>query len=133
MPLTVAQISAPAFCASMIALTCIDRQGVVERPLVVFLVVKKTQKNSVQVESTMAMQAIQPKVKAIQERNKGKPNEETQMEVARLYQEAKVNPLAGCLPTLATLPVWIGLYRCVPAVGWLSMLLPEHLAHIETG
>ena len=66
-----------------------------------------------QVESTMAMQAIQLKVKAIQEKNKGKPQDETQMEVARLYQEAKINPLAGCLPTLATLPVWIGLYRWV--------------------
>lgn len=25
----------------------------------------------------------------------------------------QVNPLAGCLPTLATIPVFIGLYRCV--------------------
>ena len=66
-----------------------------------------------QVESTMAMQAVQPKVKAIQEKNKGRPKDETQMEVARLYQESKINPLAGCLPTLATLPVWIGLYRWV--------------------
>jgi len=30
-----------------------------------------------------------------------------------LYQEAGVNPLAGCLPTLATLPVFIGLYRAL--------------------
>jgi hypothetical protein len=28
-----------------------------------------------------------------------------QRETAKLYQEAGVNPLAGCLPTLATLPV----------------------------
>jgi hypothetical protein len=39
-----------------------------------------------------------------------------QVEIARLYQEAKVNPLAGCLPTLATLPVWIGLYRALSNV-----------------
>lgn len=38
------------------------------------------------------------------------------MQVAQLYKEAGVNPLAGCLPTLATLPVWIGLYRS--AFGW---------------
>ena len=75
----------------------------------------------------MAMQAIQPKVKAIQERNKGKPNEETQMEVAKLYQEAKVNPLAGCLPTLATLPVWIGLYRyALPPVAWVMQFCVAH-------
>ena len=40
-----------------------------------------------------------------------------QVEIARLYQEAKVNPLAGCLPTLITLPVWIGLYRALSNVA----------------
>lgn len=30
--------------------------------------------------------------------------ERLQRETAKLYQEAGVNPLAGCLPTLATLP-----------------------------
>jgi len=28
-------------------------------------------------------------------------------------RQAGVNPLAGCLPTLVTLPVWIGLYRAL--------------------
>lgn len=36
-----------------------------------------------------------------------------QIETARLYKEAGVNPLAGCLPTLATIPVFIGLYRAL--------------------
>ncbi|CAG9465754.1 unnamed protein product [Pedinophyceae sp. YPF-701] len=63
-----------------------------------------------QVESTLSMQALQPRVKDLQERYKG-DQEQLQMETARLYREAGVNPLAGCLPTLATLPVWIGLYR----------------------
>jgi len=40
-----------------------------------------------------------------------------QVQVAKLYQEAKVNPLAGCLPTLITLPVWIGLYRALSNVA----------------
>ena len=39
--------------------------------------------------------------------------ERLQRETAKLYQEAGVNPLAGCLPTLATLPVFIGLYRAL--------------------
>jgi YidC/Oxa1 family membrane protein insertase len=59
----------------------------------------------------MAMQTLQPKVKQIQERYKGKDQQEMQIQVGQLYKEAGVNPLAGCLPTLATLPVWIGLYR----------------------
>lgn len=34
-----------------------------------------------------------------------------QVETARVYQTAGVNPLAGCLPSLATIPVFIGLYK----------------------
>jgi YidC/Oxa1 family membrane protein insertase len=33
--------------------------------------------------------------------------------IAALYQEEKVNPLAGCLPALVQLPVFIGLYRAI--------------------
>ena len=64
-----------------------------------------------QVESTIAMQQIAPQVKQIQEKFKGRDQQEMQLKVAELYKKAGVNPLAGCLPTLATLPVWIGLYR----------------------
>jgi membrane protein insertase Oxa1/YidC/SpoIIIJ len=35
------------------------------------------------------------------------------VETARLYKQAGINPLAGCLPTLATIPVFIGLYRAL--------------------
>ena len=66
---------------------------------------------ALQVKSTVAMQALQPKIKEIQERYKGKDQQEMQIQVGQLYKDAGVNPLAGCLPTLATLPVWIGLYR----------------------
>lgn len=65
-----------------------------------------------QVESTVAMQAIQPRVKEMQARYPNDP-ERLQMETARLYKDAGVNPLAGCLPTLATIPVFIGLYRAL--------------------
>jgi len=65
-----------------------------------------------QVESTMAMQALQPSIKEIQTKYKH-DQERLQVETARLYKEAGVNPLAGCLPTLATIPVWIGLYRAL--------------------
>lgn len=69
-----------------------------------------------QVESTMAMQNLQPKIKAIQSKYAG-DQERIQLETARLYQQAGVNPLAGCLPTLATIPVWIGLYRALSNVA----------------
>ncbi|CAM8913098.1 unnamed protein product [Rhodiola kirilowii] len=69
-----------------------------------------------QVESTMAMQNLQPKIKVIQERYKGN-QERIQLETSRLYKQAGVNPLAGCLPTLATIPVWIGLYQALSNVA----------------
>ncbi|GAB4860178.1 Inner membrane protein PPF-1, chloroplastic [Ancistrocladus abbreviatus] len=69
-----------------------------------------------QVESTLAMQNLQPKIKAIQERYAGN-QERIQLETARLYRQAGVNPLAGCFPTLATIPVWIGLYQALSNVA----------------
>ncbi|CAO2204627.1 unnamed protein product [Urochloa humidicola] len=69
-----------------------------------------------QVESTLAMQNLQPQLKAIQQRYAGN-QERIQLETARLYRQAGVNPLAGCLPTLATIPVWIGLYQALSNVA----------------
>nr|VDD43750.1 unnamed protein product [Brassica oleracea] len=69
-----------------------------------------------QVESTMAMKSLQPQIKAIQERYAG-DQEKIQLETARLYKLAGINPFAGCLPTLATIPVWIGLYRALSNVA----------------
>ncbi|XP_015894550.3 ALBINO3-like protein 1, chloroplastic [Ziziphus jujuba] len=69
-----------------------------------------------QVESAMAMRSLQPQVKAIQQRYAG-DQERIQLETARLYKLASINPLAGCLPTLATIPVWIGLYRALSNVA----------------
>lgn len=33
--------------------------------------------------------------------------------IAAVYQENEVNPLAGCIPSLAQIPIFIGLYRAV--------------------
>ena len=65
-----------------------------------------------QVESTIAMQVLQPKIKELQAKYTGN-QEELQLQTAKLYREAEVNPLAGCLPSLVTLPVWIGLYKAL--------------------
>lgn len=65
-----------------------------------------------QVESSMQMQAMQPRIKELQAMYANDP-ERLQMEQARLYKEAGFNPLAGCLPVFATLPVFIGLYRAL--------------------
>lgn len=63
-----------------------------------------------QMESTMSIQALKPRMDELKAKYESDP-ETLQLETARLYKAAGVNPLAGCLPTLATIPVFIGLYR----------------------
>eukprot|EP01039_Chlorochromonas_danica_P004013 gene4011-4388_t len=63
-----------------------------------------------QLSSTQKTQALNPMIKEIKE--KFPDNKEIQNQlVAMLYQESKVNPLAGCLPALLQIPVFIALYR----------------------
>merc|ERR1719460_2801453 len=65
----------------------------------------------VQIESTTKMQAIAPAAKALQEKYRERDPARLNSELQRLYQENQVNPLAGCLPSLAQIPLFIGLYR----------------------
>ncbi len=59
-----------------------------------------------------AMQAIQPKLKAMQERYKN-DRQKVSQETMRLYRENGVNPL-GCLgPMFIQFPIWIGLYQAI--------------------
>lgn len=62
-----------------------------------------------QTKSTKAMQDIQPRIQEIQEKYKNKPEKQNQ-EIVKLYGEAKINPLAGCLPLLIQMPILIGLF-----------------------
>ena len=61
-------------------------------------------------KSMKAMQELQPKLKALQEKykdNKEKLNQATM----ELYKTEGVNPVAGCLPLLVQSPVFIALYQ----------------------
>merc|ERR1719313_2547478 len=69
--------------------------------------------NKQQIESTTKMQAIQPAAKKLQEKYRNKDPARLNMELQKLYQDNQVNPLAGCLPSLAQIPIFIGLYRSV--------------------
>ena len=62
-----------------------------------------------QAKSTKAMQDIQPKLQEIQAKYKDKP-EKQQQEIMKIYTEAKINPLAGCLPLLIQMPILIALF-----------------------
>ena len=63
-----------------------------------------------QFASMAAMRAVQPKMKAIQERHKDdKPA--MQQAMAKLYKDEKINPLAGCLPIFLQIPIFFALYK----------------------
>lgn len=62
-----------------------------------------------QIESTKAMMSIQPKMKEIQEKYKD-DKQRLNMELANLYKNEGVNPLAGCLPLLIQMPIMIGIF-----------------------
>jgi len=62
-----------------------------------------------QIRSMHAMQAVQPKIKAIQAKYKNN-KQKAQEEIMKVYQEHGVNPLGGCLPLLLQMPVLIALY-----------------------
>ncbi len=94
-----------------------------------------------QFASMAAMRAIQPKMKAIQERYKDdKPR--AQQEVMALYKQEGVNPLAGCLPMFLQIPVFFALYKVLvltiemrhqPFVWWIHDLSapdPTHVANL---
>jgi YidC/Oxa1 family membrane protein insertase len=65
--------------------------------------------NQKAMRSSMAMQAIQPELKAVQERYKQEP-QRMQQEVMKLYKEHGVNPVGGCLPMLIPMPVLFALF-----------------------
>ncbi|HYB98351.1 MAG TPA: membrane protein insertase YidC [Candidatus Limnocylindrales bacterium] len=95
--------------------------------------------NKRQIEAMKGMQRIQPEIQKIQERFKD-DREKLNREMMELYRRHKVNPLAGCLPMLLQLPVFVGLYnvllqaielRHAPFFGWIDDLSqPDRLGHL---
>ena len=65
-----------------------------------------------QLKSAAQMKKIQPEMKRIQEKYKGNP-EALNRETLALYRKYKVNPLAGCLPMLIQLPIFLALFNAL--------------------
>jgi YidC/Oxa1 family membrane protein insertase len=92
-----------------------------------------TQKSMV---SMRKMQELGPILKTLKEKYKGDAQRLNQ-ETMNLYKTYKINPLSGCLPMLAQIPVFIALYkgllvtielRHAPFFLWVNDLsAPEHL------
>lgn len=86
--------------------------------------------NHRQMEAMKGMQRIQPEMKRLQERYKD-DRDTLNKEMMELYRRHKVNPLSGCLPMVAQLPIFLGLYnvlmqaielRHAPFFGWIQDL-----------
>ena len=91
-----------------------------------------------QFASMAQMRAVQPKMKALQERYKD-DKQQLQQEMAKLYREEKINPLAGCLPIFLQIPVFFALYKTLllsiemrhkPFVLWIKDLSAQDPSHI---
>ncbi|EHF02849.1 MULTISPECIES: YidC/Oxa1 family membrane protein insertase [unclassified Olsenella] len=77
--------------------------------------------------SSARMQALQPKMKEIQDRYANDPERQAQ-EMQRFYSENKFNPLGGCLPVLIQMPVFFALFtvaRNVPAEAHFLNIMPS--------
>ena len=81
-----------------------------------------------QLRSMQAMGAVAPKLRAIQQKYKG--NRQKQMEEQqKLYREAGVNPLAGCLPLLLQMPVLFALFSVLRFPTGLDHLPQDSQLH----
>lgn len=81
-------------------------------------------------ESMRKMQALQPKLKSLQERYKKDPTKLNQ-EMMQLYRRNRVNPMSGCLPMLLQVPIFIAFYQVLnetieikgaPFIFWIQDL-----------
>ena len=64
--------------------------------------------------SQAKMKLIRPEVNEINEKYKNDPMKK-QQETMKLYSAAGVNPMAGCLPALAQIPVFYALFQFFPS------------------
>lgn len=68
--------------------------------------------NYISYQSSDRVKALKPYQDKIRERY-GKDTEAINLATAKLYEQTQTNPLAGCLPSIAQIPVFIFLYRSV--------------------
>jgi YidC/Oxa1 family membrane protein insertase len=79
-----------------------------------------------QMHTTRAMSSLQPQMSAL--RKKYKNDKQTlNQETMKLYQEAGVNPLMGCLPFVLQLPLFFSLFSVLRAIAdWKPGTTPKY-------
>ena len=80
--------------------------------------------------SAARMRKLKPRMDALKERY-GDDRQKMQQAMMELYKKEKINPVAGCLPVLITIPIFFALYtvlresvelRQAPFIGWIHDL-----------
>ena len=64
--------------------------------------------------SMAKMRVLKPEIDEIKERVGEENTAQVQSETMQLYQEMGVSPLAGCVPTLATIPILLAMFNFFP-------------------
>lgn len=92
--------------------------------------------------SMLEMQRLQPELKKLQAKYKN-DRQKLNEEMMAFYREHKVNPVAGCIPMLLQMPVFIVMYRViagltsksegVPTPKYLSKTTDLYQALVEDG
>jgi YidC/Oxa1 family membrane protein insertase len=69
-----------------------------------------------QMHTQRAMTALTPKIQELRKKYKG-DKEKLNAETMKLYQEAGVNPLMGCLPVVLQMPLFFALFSVLRAIA----------------
>ena len=97
----------PAWVLSIVALVLVIRTALI--PLFVR-----------QIKSSRQMQMIQPELKKVQDKYKGKSDQASReamtKETMELYKHHKTNPFASCLPILLQMPIFFALFRVLNGI-----------------
>jgi len=78
-----------------------------------------------QMHTQRAMTALAPRITELRKRYKG-DKERLNQETMKLYQEAGVNPLMGCLPVLLQMPIFFALFSVLRYIAEWTPKIPLH-------
>ncbi len=74
-----------------------------------------------QINAQRGLQILQPEIKKIQTKYKGKTDPESrqkqQQEMMKLYKDNGTNPLASCLPIILQAPIFFALFHVLNGIG----------------
>ena len=83
-----------------------------------------------QQRSARKMQEFQPQLEKLQKKY-AKDKEKLAQEQMKLYKEAGINPMGGCLPLLIQMPIWFGLIGairyCIPSTPLEMFNFSHHI------